>query len=120
MNDNQHAAAEVSTEIAGAVCVAVGLNRLQSVGDLARAGCCKVAQIALNDATLTSITPAFTLFCIVSRIVYPAGLRDANLSPDRKCGSFQKIPNVLQDITTSTYFGRVKMEGKIFRERQKT
>jgi len=42
--------------------------------------------------------------------------RDAKLSPDGKWQSFPKVPNLLQYVSTGTYFGRVKVEGKIFRE----
>lgn len=42
--------------------------------------------------------------------------RDDNLSPDGKWRSFPKVPNLLQYVSTGTYFGRVKIEGKIFRE----
>jgi hypothetical protein len=41
---------------------------------------------------------------------------DANLSPDGKWRSFSKVPNLVQYISTGTYFGRVKIEGKTFRE----
>ena len=42
--------------------------------------------------------------------------RNANLSPDGKWRSFSKVPNLLQYVSTGTYFGRVKVEGKTFRE----
>jgi len=42
--------------------------------------------------------------------------RDVTLSPDGKWRSFPKVPNLLQYVSTGTYFGRVKIEGKIFRE----
>ena len=41
---------------------------------------------------------------------------DANLSPDGKWRSFPKVPNLVQYVSTGTYFGRVKIEGKTFRE----
>ena len=43
-------------------------------------------------------------------------VRDANLSPDGKWRSFPKVPNLVQYVNTGTYFGRVKIEGKVFRE----
>lgn len=42
--------------------------------------------------------------------------RDIRLSPDGKWRSFPKAPNLVQYVNTSAYFGRVKIEGKIFRE----
>lgn len=42
--------------------------------------------------------------------------RDATLSPDGKWRSFPKVPNLLQYVNTGNYFGRVKIDGKIFRE----
>lgn len=47
-------------------------------------------------------------------------LRNATLSPDGKWRSFPKVPNLLQYVSTGTYFGRVKIDGKIFRESLKT
>jgi integrase len=41
--------------------------------------------------------------------------RDVKLSPDGKWRSFPKVPNLLQYVNTGVYFGRVKIEGKIFR-----
>jgi len=46
--------------------------------------------------------------------------RDVTLSPDGKWRSFPKVPNLLQYVSTGTYFGRVKIEGKIFRESLET
>ena len=46
--------------------------------------------------------------------------RDANLSLDRKWRSFPKVPNLVQYVNTSIYFGRVKIGGKVFRESLKT
>lgn len=46
--------------------------------------------------------------------------RDANLSPDGKWRSFPKVPNLIQYVSTGNYFGRVKIEGKIFRESLET
>jgi integrase len=42
--------------------------------------------------------------------------RENRLSPDGKWRSFPKVPNLVQYVTTGAYFGRVKIEGKIFRE----
>jgi integrase len=42
--------------------------------------------------------------------------RDANLSPDGKWRSIPKVPNLVQYVSTGTYFGRIKIEGKVFRE----
>jgi hypothetical protein len=42
--------------------------------------------------------------------------RDASLSPDGKWRSFPKVPNLVQYVSTGTYFGRVKIKGKVFRE----
>ena len=46
----------------------------------------------------------------------PRALRDQNLSKDGKWRSFPKVPNLLQYLSTATYFARVKVNGKIFRE----
>jgi integrase len=46
-------------------------------------------------------------------------LRDT-ISPDGKWRSFRKVPNLLQYVGTGTYFGRVKVEGKVFRESLET
>lgn len=46
--------------------------------------------------------------------------RDATLSPDGKWRSFPKVPNLLQYVNTGNYFGRVKIDGKIFRESLET
>ena len=42
--------------------------------------------------------------------------RHARLSPDGKWRSFPKVPNLLQYVRTGSYFGRVKIDGKVFRE----
>jgi len=47
-------------------------------------------------------------------------LRDAAMSPDGKWRSFPKVPNLVQYVSTGTYFGRVKIEGKTFRESLET
>ena len=46
--------------------------------------------------------------------------RDATSSPDGKWRSFPKVPNLVQYVNTGTYFGRVKIEGKTFRESLET
>ncbi len=46
--------------------------------------------------------------------------RDVRISPDGKWRSFPKVPNLLQYVNTGIYFGRVKIEGKIFRESLET
>ncbi len=46
--------------------------------------------------------------------------RTATLSPDGKWRSFPKVPNLVQYVSTGTYFGRVKIAGKIFRESLET
>ncbi|MGO9477671.1 MAG: tyrosine-type recombinase/integrase [Limisphaerales bacterium] len=46
--------------------------------------------------------------------------RDATISPDRKWRSFPKVPNLVQYVSTGTYFGRVKIGGKTFRESLET
>ncbi len=46
--------------------------------------------------------------------------REAHLSPDGKWRSFPKVPNLVQYVITETYFGRVKVNGKTFRESLKT
>ena len=45
----------------------------------------------------------------------PVKVKDARLSPDGKWRSFPKVPNMVQYVNTGVYFGRVKIEGKIFR-----
>lgn len=42
--------------------------------------------------------------------------RDAHLSPDGQWRTFPKVPNLSQYIATGLYFGRVKVNGKSFRE----
>src|SRR5258708_40358370 len=41
--------------------------------------------------------------------------RNATLSPDGKWRSFPKVPNLLQYVSTGTYYGRVKVDGKLYR-----
>ena len=38
-----------------------------------------------------------------------------NLSPDGKWRSFPKVPNLLQYVSTGTYFARLKVNGKLIR-----
>lgn len=62
-----------------------------------------------------------TLTADTRRDTKPAkSTRDANLSPDGKWRSFPKVPNLVQYVSTGTYFGRVKIDGKVFRESLKT
>lgn len=42
--------------------------------------------------------------------------RTDNLSPDGKWRSFPKVPNLLQYVSTGTFYGRVKVDGKLYRE----
>lgn len=42
--------------------------------------------------------------------------RETTLSPDGKWQSFPKVPNLLRYVRTGTFFGRVKIDGKIYRE----
>ena len=46
----------------------------------------------------------------------PKGKRDTTLSSDGKWRSFPKVPNLVQYVSTGTYFGKVKIGGKPFRE----
>ena len=50
----------------------------------------------------------------------PKELRDRNLSNDGKWRSFPKVPNLVQYISTGTFYGRVKVDGKLYRESLKT
>src|SRR5438270_8222491 len=50
----------------------------------------------------------------------PKRLRDANLCPDGKWKSFAKVPNLLQYVSTGTYFARVKVNGKLVRQSLET
>src|SRR5437879_11950594 len=43
-------------------------------------------------------------------------LRGPNLSIDGKWRSFPKVPNLLQYVITGSSYGRVKVDGKIYRE----
>lgn len=36
--------------------------------------------------------------------------------PDGKWRTFPKVPNLVQCVSTGTYYGRVKIDGKVFRE----
>lgn len=42
--------------------------------------------------------------------------REAHLSLNGKWRSFPKVPNLVQYVVTGAYFGRVKVNGKTFRE----
>jgi integrase len=46
----------------------------------------------------------------------PKALRNARLSKDGKWRVFPKVPNLLQYVSTGTYFARVKVAGKIIRQ----
>jgi integrase len=50
----------------------------------------------------------------------PKKLRDPNLSKDGKWRSFPKVPNLLQYVSTGTFYGRVKVDGKLYRESLET
>src|SRR5580692_4670632 len=62
-----------------------------------------------------------TSLALAGRDIKPAKSgRDASISPDGKWRSFPKVPNLLQYIPTGKYFGRIKIDGKVFRESLKT
>src|SRR5438045_2268347 len=42
--------------------------------------------------------------------------RTDNISLDGKWRSFTKVPNLLQYVSTGTFYGRVKVDGKLYRE----
>ena len=46
----------------------------------------------------------------------PKDIRDPNLSKDGKWKSFPKVPNLLQYVSTGTFYGRATVDGKIYRE----
>jgi integrase len=46
--------------------------------------------------------------------------REGHLSPDGKWRTFPKVPNLMQYVATGLYFGRVKVNGKSFRESLET
>jgi integrase len=50
----------------------------------------------------------------------PKNSRQPNLSPDGKWRSFPKVPNLLQYVNTGTFYGRVKVDGKLYRESLET
>ena len=50
----------------------------------------------------------------------PKDVRDRNLSKDGKWRSFPKVPNLLQYVSTGTFYGRATVDGKIYRESLKT
>jgi integrase len=45
----------------------------------------------------------------------PRNKRTERLSPDGKWRSFPKVPNLLQYVSTGTYYARVKVQGKLIR-----
>ncbi|MGH7940975.1 MAG: hypothetical protein ACREFR_07900 [Limisphaerales bacterium] len=45
-----------------------------------------------------------------------AANRQANLSPDGKWHSLPKVPNLPQYVSTEAFYGRVKVDGKLYRE----
>ena len=50
----------------------------------------------------------------------PKNSRQPNLSPDGKWRSFPKVPNLLQYVNTGAFYGRVKVDGKPYRESLET
>jgi integrase len=46
----------------------------------------------------------------------PQATRERHISSDGKWRSFPRVPNLLQYVSTGTYFARVKVDGKLFRE----
>ncbi len=50
----------------------------------------------------------------------PGDLRQPNLSPDGNWRSFPKVPNLLQYVNTGKFYGRVKVDGKLYRESLET
>jgi|SRR5438128_11123921 len=50
----------------------------------------------------------------------PKDVRDRNLSKDGKWRSFPKVPNLLQYVSTGTFYGRATVDSKIYRESLKT
>jgi hypothetical protein len=46
--------------------------------------------------------------------------RQQHLSGDGKWRSFSNVPNLLQYVGNGTYYGRIKIAGKVFRESLKT
>jgi hypothetical protein len=46
--------------------------------------------------------------------------RAATPSKDGSWRSFSKVPNLLQYVSTGTYYARVKVNGKTFRQSLKT
>ncbi len=49
-----------------------------------------------------------------------AATRQANHSRDGEWRSFPKVPNLLQFVSTGTFYRRMKVEGKLYRESLKT
>lgn len=50
----------------------------------------------------------------------PKALKNANLSKDGAWRSFPSVPNLLQYVSTGTYYGRIKVSGKVIRQSLKT
>jgi hypothetical protein len=50
----------------------------------------------------------------------PKNSRQPNLSLDGKWRSFPKVPNLLQYVNTGAVYGRVKVDGKLYRESLET
>ena len=46
--------------------------------------------------------------------------RNERLSPDGKWLSFPKVPNLLQYVQTGGFYGRTKVNGKVFRKSLET
>jgi integrase len=46
--------------------------------------------------------------------------RETNISPDGKWKSFPRVPHLLQYVPSGQFFGRLKVNGKIVRQRLKT
>ena len=46
--------------------------------------------------------------------------RDEYLSKDGKWRSFPKVPHLLQYVSNHSYYGRIKLNGKIIRDSLKT
>jgi hypothetical protein len=46
--------------------------------------------------------------------------REDSLSTDGKWRSFPKVPNLLQYVSSGTYYGRIKVNGKTIRESLET
>jgi hypothetical protein len=74
-----------------------------------------------NFVSRKTLVVMTTLSAVPKHEIKPAKpLCDARRSPDGKWRSFPKVPNLVQYISTGTYFGRVKVDGKIFRKSPET